>query len=101
MVNEKINKELFGINTCVKYMNKTTLTTTTDGQTESTGQPNEEEDDTDQVLSGDVLKEALSRNLLYLVYINMGNEQFNSISLVIFNKWRLNNNKKKLTIKGK
>jgi hypothetical protein len=36
------------------------------------------------------IEEAIERNLLYLIYINQSNEQFNSINLFIFNKWRAN-----------
>ena len=68
-VNEKLNKELFGISTCVKYINKTT-------------------DDVDEIVNTDLIKDALDRNLLYLIYINQANEQFNSINLIVVNKWR-------------
>ncbi|CAF0883561.1 unnamed protein product [Brachionus calyciflorus] len=68
-INERIQKSLFGINTFVKYSN---------------GDPNEE-----QLLTKDILKDAFDRNLLYLICINQSNEQYNSLNLVIFNKWRL------------
>lgn len=45
----------------------------------------------------DSLQEAFNRNILYLIFINQSNEQFNSINLIVFNKWRLIKSDKKQT----
>ena len=39
-------------------------------------------------MTSQVLKEAINRHLLYIIYLNQPNEQFNSINFVIINKWR-------------
>ena len=73
-VNDKLCKELFGLRTQIKYLS----------------------DDNDLFeIKYDFFKKSLNNDLLYLVYLNEKNEQFNSINLFILNKWRLdaNNNK--------
>ncbi len=37
-----------------------------------------------------LIEDAFDRGILYLVYIEQSNQQFNSISLVVLNKWRTN-----------
>lgn len=41
------------------------------------------------VLNADLVRDAFNRNLLFIVYIDQACEQFNSINLVVLNKWRL------------
>jgi hypothetical protein len=87
-VNDKLCKELFGLRTHTKYLS---------------------DDNQKFEISYDFIKESFNRDLLYLVYLNEKNEQFNSINLFILNKWRLNiknnadniNNKPKYSIKGR
>lgn len=69
-VNDKLCKELFGLRTHIRYLSD---------------ESNSEKFD----ISFNFLKDSLNLDLLYLVYLNEKNEQFNSINLFILNKWRL------------
>ena len=53
-------------------------------------------------ITNQFLKEALDKHLLYIIYLNQSNEQFNSINFLILIKWRHVNetNKKYLGVKG-
>lgn len=76
-VNDKLHKELFGITSLTKYMNK--------------GAPGEDGKDTDEILvSTELIRDALERNLLFVLLINQSSEQYNSVNLIVLNKWRLN-----------
>jgi hypothetical protein len=105
-VNEKLNKELFGINTQIKYLNKTSSSHVSMNEEQASlsqgigltgsGQLT----DADQtIITASLLKDALNRNLMYLLYINESNEQFNSVNLIVLNKWRLGQAKRKFNAK--
>ena len=70
-VNEKLCKELFGLNTQIKY-----LSDMNNGSSQDT-------------IDYNLIQEAIERGLLYLIYIDQSNEQFNSINMFVFNKWRI------------
>ncbi len=98
-VNEKLNKELLGLNIFTKYLNdeiknQTAASNCTDTDTAEFKQSFE--------ITSDLLKEAFDRSLLYIIYLNQTNEQFNSINFFIINKWRINksNSNKNFCIKG-
>ncbi len=96
---EKLCKELIGVNTYSKYLNDELKNqqplSTTDIDLEL--KPSNSFQITNQFL-----KEALDKHLLYIIYLNQSNEQFNSINFLILNKWRHVNetNKKYLGVKG-
>ncbi|RNA36378.1 hypothetical protein BpHYR1_039752 [Brachionus plicatilis] len=68
-INERLQKSFFSLNTFIKYSNN---------------DANQE-----QTLTKEIIRDAFNRNLLYLITINQSNEKYNSLNLIIFNKWRL------------
>ena len=96
-MNDRVSKDLFGLNCQVKYLSNSSI-----GVTGAAKSISDQED-----FDNKLIDEAFEReSLLYLIYINQSNEQFNSINLFVFNKWRLNVNSeeaslpKTCTIKG-
>ena len=94
-MNDKLVKDLFSLKTHLTFLNN---------EFSQDSNINDFNDDIDQ---NALIKDACNRNLLYIVYLNQKNEQFNSISFFILNKWRTRgslynkeNNKIAYTIKG-
>ncbi len=73
-MNEKLCKELLGINTHIRYL--------CDESTEANSGV-DMKDDLKNLLQGSIKK-----NLLYVIQIDQTCQQFNSINLLILNQWR-------------
>jgi hypothetical protein len=81
-VNDRVSKDLFGLKTQIKYLNQSV---NNDPALASATNNSTLQDDIDFKL----IEEAIERDLLYMIFINHASEQFNSINLFIFNKWRV------------
>lgn len=76
-IHEKLRNSLFGLNARVTYV--------------SNGEAFDEDRELINSSSGFVkekLEDALSRKLLYLIFVNSTNEQFNSMTLYVINHWQ-------------
>ena len=94
-MNEKLNKELLGLNIFTKYLNDDIKNHSSTSNSFSTDmdivqqqlQLQKQQAGTFSI-TNELLKEALDRSLLYIIYLNQTNEQFNSINFLVINKWR-------------
>jgi hypothetical protein len=107
-VSEKVSKELLGLNIFPKYLNDELKPHHLPDTANNTELDNKEAGVQSFVITRNILKEAIDRSHLYIIYLNQSNEQYNSINFLIINKWRhgemgtkfaSNNNKKNFGIK--
>ena len=87
-IHEKLRNSLFGLSARVTYVSSETF-----------------DEDPELMSSSSFVKEkledALNRKLLYLIFINPTNEQFNSMTLFVINHWQVTKSKNsEVVIKG-